>query len=370
MIFVFYSLLLLLLIYACVLVWLASGFIKTRSFFVNENLPEVAVTIIICARNEEKTIARCLKTIVQQDYDLKKIQIILINDASTDSTILQAQALLKNSGISYRIISNQEKKGKKQSISYAMQFAQHNLIVLRDADTFTVSYSWLKSISDFYSENKSDLIIGPVAIADNMGSLWAIQAIENNVLMVLNSGSAFYRKPFLCNGANLIFTKKLFEKTNGYNSHLDIQSGDDILFLEDAKKIADVKINFLKCKDAIVSTYPCFTFKSLLFQRVRWAAKFKVNGNPLNLSLAVLSFLVNLAWLFCLFYGFLVPENSLLSLFFVLFKLFIDILLLFLASRFIKNKALAWYVLPIGLIYPVYSCIVAIASVFIKPKWK
>jgi hypothetical protein len=54
----------------------------------------------------------------------------------------------------------------------------------------------------------------------------------------------------------------------------------------------------------------------------------------------------------------------------VLFKLIIDFLLLFLAAQFIKNRAIAWYITPTGLIYPVYSCIVAIASVFIKPNWK
>lgn len=366
----FYALLTVLFLYASILIWLGIGFVKTHLFKLNENPSASYLTIIICARNEEKTIARCLKTIVQQDYDLTKVQIIVVNDAGTDSTVMQAQAILKNSGINFNIISNQTKKGKKASISYVMQFAKHNLIVLRDADTYTKSYSWLKSISDFYIEKQSDLIIGPVAISDNSGSLWAIQAIENNVLSVLNAGSAYYNKPFLCNGANLIFTKSIFEKTNGYHSHANVESGDDILFLEDVKKIPGSKIDFLKCTDGIVYTYPCFSFKSLLLQKIRWAAKFKINNNKLNLTLAILSFIVNLAWVFCLLYGFLVPQNGKLSLIFVLFKLFIDILLLFLASCFLKNRSIAWYVLPIGLIYPIYSCIIAISTVFLKPNWK
>lgn len=367
---VFYSLFLLLLIYSLILIWLAIGFIKTPLFYINENGSEVPLSIIICARNEEKTIARCLKTIVQQDYDLNKIQIIVINDASSDSTVIQAQAVLKNSNVNYKIISNPTQKGKKQSISFAMQFVQHGLIVLRDADTYTKSYLWLKSISDFYNQTHSDLIIGPVGISDNSGSLWAVQAIENNILSVLNGGSAFYKKAFLCSGANLVFTKSIFEKTNGYQNHLHINSGDDVLFLEDVKKIPNTKISFLKCTDGIVYTYPCFSFISLVSQKVRWASKFKVNNNPLNLCLAIISFVVNQAWLFCLFYGFLVPQNGKFSLIFVLFKLFIDILLLFLASRFLKNKGIVWYILPIGLIYPIYSCIIAISTVFLKPKWK
>jgi cellulose synthase/poly-beta-1,6-N-acetylglucosamine synthase-like glycosyltransferase len=367
---VFYILLALLLFYAGLLTWMALGFINTKSFEPDENIPAQKITIIVCARNEEKTIARCLKTIVQQDYPAGRLQIIVINDASEDRTLLQTQAALKDCGIDYRIFSNKEKKGKKKSIAFAMQFAQHPLIVTRDADTYTPSYSWLKSISDFYTQDPCDLIIGPVSIADNSGTLWAIQAIENNVLCVLNAGSAHYKKPFLCSGANLAFTKEIFEKVNGYASHENIPSGDDVLFMEDIKKIPGSKISFLKSSEAIVATYPCFSFESLLAQKIRWASKFSINPNPLNRMLAALSFLINTSWLYCLFYGFLVPEKGTLSLIFVIFKLIIDILLLFLASRFIKNRSLTWYVLPIGLIYPVYTMIVALSSILIKPRWK
>ncbi|MGZ4090423.1 MAG: glycosyltransferase [Bacteroidia bacterium] len=370
MMIVFYILLSFLGIYALMLGWLAFGFMRTKTFVPNEEGNVfIPVTIIICARNEEKKIGKCLKTIIQQDYDLSKIQIIVVNDGSNDSTVFQAQSALKDSGVNFKIVSNAARKGKKKSITYALQFAENELIIIRDADTFT-RYSWLKGISGFYRKHPSDLIIGPVAIADNFGMLWALQAIENNILSVLTCGSSFYKKPFLCSGANLIFTKTIFQKTNGYSNHISIESGEDVLFLEDIKKISGSVINYLKCPESIVYTYPCFNFRSLLRQKTRWASKFKINPNKLNLSLAVLIFVINAAWLFCLFYGFLVPQKGVLSLIFVLLKLLIDILLLFLASRFLKNKALAWYVLPVGFIYPVYAVLVAIASSFLKPNWK
>jgi pilus assembly protein TadC len=140
--------------------------------------------------------------------------------------------------------------------------------------------------------------------------------------------------------------------------------------MEDVKKIPGSVINFLKSPEAVVYTYPSFSFGALLSQKVRWASKFKVNKNPLNFTLAVLTFLVNIAWLFCLFYGFLVPQNGGLSLIFVLLKLLIDFLLLFLATRFVKNKAVLLYALPVGCIYPIYAGIVAISSLFMKPNWK
>ncbi len=358
-----------LLFYACIMAWFAIGFIKLQYFRPTYDTT-TALTIIICARNEEKTIGRCLTTILKQDYDLSQIQIILINDASTDSTVFQAESVLKKTKINYKIITNPIQKGKKASIAYAISLANYEVLVMRDADTFTTSTLWLQSISDFYKTTASDLIIAPVVIANNFGILWALQAIENNVLTVLNCGSAYFKKPFLCNGANLVFTKSIFEKVNGYTSHLKIASGDDVLFLEDVKKVNGVNINYLKSEQAIVYTYPAFSFKQLIQQKIRWASKFKHNKNRLNLLLALLSFSINLTWLFCLFYCFFVPQNGGFILIFVLFKLIIDILLLFLASRFVKNRGLSWFGLPVGLIYPMYACVVAVASVFIKPKWK
>jgi poly-beta-1,6-N-acetyl-D-glucosamine synthase len=365
-----YLILILLLPYAGLLCWMAIGFVRTRFFEANHSLHFIPLTIIIAARNEEKTIGRCLRTILLQKYDLKQIQLILINDAGTDSTVLQAQTILKTAGVNHKIISNPLKLGKKKSIALAVQHAVHEVIVQRDADTYTDSDLWLKSISDFYSETKADMIIGPVAIADNAGLLWALQAIENNVLSVLSAGTAFFNKAFLCSGANLIYTKTIFEKTDGHQTHLLQPSGDDVLFMEEIKKIPSTKIQYLKSKSAIVRTYPCFTFKNLLLQKIRWASKFTFNSNKLNYVLAIITFLINLSWIYCLSYAFITSINTYLCSLFVFLKLLIDILLLFLASSFIKNKGLAWYTLPVGLIYPIYACIVAMASVFIKPKWK
>lgn len=356
--------------YSLVLLWLAFGFLRTPFFSPSEKFLQTPVSIIICARNEEKNIIKCLKSILNQNYVLGRVQLILINDASGDATVQLAERVLKGSGLDYRIVSNPHQKGKKQSISYAMQFVKNELVILRDADTFTQSKEWLQSISNFYKEQNCDLIIAPVSITNNSGMLWAIQAIENNVLALLACGSAYFQKSFLCNGANLIFTKTIFHKVNGYSSHLHEQSGDDIFFLEDVKKSPGSKIVYLKSKDAIVYTYPAYTFKQLLLQKIRWASKFKSNTNSLNFFLAAFSFLVNAGWLFTFGYSFIHPYNSKPALCFLLLKLTIDILLLFLASRFIKNKVLLGFSLPAACVYPVYVCMIALASFFIKPKWK
>jgi cellulose synthase/poly-beta-1,6-N-acetylglucosamine synthase-like glycosyltransferase len=360
----------LLVVYLLVLSWFAAGFVLTQ-FFKNETPNQgVPLTIIICARNEEQHIAACLNSILKQNYDASKVQLIFINDASSDYTLPIATTILKKAPFNYRIISNKIQKGKKQSITYAMDFAAHELILLRDADTFTKSLNWLQSVTGFYLKTNSDLIIGPVAVSNHRVLLWALQAIENNILTVITCGSAYFKKAFLCNGANLIFKKEVFIKTKGFSSHIQYLSGDDVFFLEDVKKISGTKICYLKSPEALVYTYPVYSFGALMRQKIRWASKFKQNKNPINFGLGLLIFAVNAVWVFCFIESFSNAVYQSRAFVFVVIKLSIDILLLFLASRFIKNKNLLWFSLPAGCVYPFYSCVVAVLSLFIKPKWK
>ena len=367
--FEFYIFFGLLFIYTLLLIVPAIAFLKTNASSPKTKHSDKEISILICARNEEKYLPRCIKTIIEQEYDLRKIQLIIIDDASADQTFKFAHTILEHSKIDHTILRNPTKLGKKKSIIEAMKIAKYEMIITRDADTYTTSKLWLRSISDFQNETESDMIIGPLAISQNSGALWALQAIENNILNLISCGTANLKRPFLCSGANLIFSKAAFYKTNAYQSHLLVESGDDVLFLEDLKR-KNGKINYLKNENAFVYTYPAWNIGMLLTQKVRWANKFGANKNFLNFILAMVTFLTNLAMLICMFNGFLVPQNAVLGLIFIGIKLFIDNLLLFLASGFIRSKGLTLYILPVALVYPVYVLSIGIASLFIKPTWK
>ncbi len=358
------------ILYATLFLYYLVGFYKHPYFYSFASSNSIPITIIICARNEEKNLPACLISLIEQDYKKENISIIIVNDASSDGTVNVAERILKNSNLNYRIITNTKQIGKKHSITSAVNSCNTDLIVLRDADTFTSSKIWLQTICDFYLETKSNFIIAPIAFKQNSGLLWALQVIENNILALLTIGSAYYKKPFLCSAANLAFTKNIFQQTNGFQSHANIASGDDVLFLEDVKKLKDVTISYLKSQSALVYTYALPSFKSLLLQKIRWANKHSKNPNKTNTLLSVLVFVTNIVWLLSFCVCFFVPQNQSLSLFFVLFKLIFDSLLLFLTSGFIKNSSVLAYAFTIGLIYPFYVLVLAISTLFLKPKWK
>ncbi|HQQ94518.1 MAG TPA: glycosyltransferase [Bacteroidia bacterium] len=363
---------LLLLIYCSVLVWLSLGFRSSKLFRYHGQKLNIPVSIIICARNEKETISHCLNSIFSQDYEKELIQIILVDDASNDGTPAQAETLLKYSGTRYILLRNASHLGKKASLIKAVNQAAHEMILFTDADTYSTSANWLKSMLAFQNTHDAALVIGPLGMVKGRGILWALQSIENSVLNLMACGSAHFNSAFLCSGANLLSTKTAFYKAGAYASHLHVASGDDIYFLRDLRALHE-KVVFLKNREALVYTHSMPRFKALLAQKIRWAAKIKYNtgarpGYLLSACLAALSLACNLTWILVLAFSFMHPTVG--KFVFLVFKPAFDLFLLFLSGRLIPLKGLYGYAPLISLIYPFYALCVGLGALMTKPKWK
>ncbi len=328
------------------------------------------VSVIIAARNEEATIANCIESIASQKYSKELVEIIVIDDASTDTTFGKAAAALEASGIKHLIILNEEHNGKKASLRRGIAACNSEIIICRDADTFTVSNNWLSSIVNYMAATKKEFVICPIAIDHKKGILSSLQETEMTILSLFTVSSAYFNVPFLANGANLAFTKKLFYAAGAYQEHLHIASGDDVFFLEKVKQMDVNKIGYLKNKDAIAYTFPEKRLSELIHQKIRWSSKLFKNPSVINWLSALIISTTNFVWIGATFYAIFNPKNLPVSLIFILSKLLIDILLVFLASSFIKVKTGALGVAVMAFIYPFYASLIAILTVFVKPKWK
>lgn len=347
----------------------AVGFSKTSRFnFDPSSTNSTKTCIIICARNEEHTIERCLKGIFDQNFEKKLLEICLVNDGSTDNTLLIAQKCFANYDGHFQIINNPTSIGKKKSITSAIQDCRSELIVCRDADTYTENDNWLKTIVSFYETSGKQFIIAPLEVENKNGLLNQLQYFENSALSVITGGFAYFKKAFLCNGANLAFSKKLFEKAGGYKNHIALNSGDDVLFLEDVKKIAPDTVVYLKNREASVITYPLNTFQKLFRQKVRWASKFDKNPNPTNAFLGIIVTLVHVFSLIYLVKPIFTHHIPLFGIIFIFLRVLIDFLLLFLASRYF-NKPVKWlWFLPLSVFYSCYVIITSALSLIVKPN--
>ena len=108
------------------------------------------ISVIICSYNHEKWIERCLRSIFNQKIiNNEKIEIILVNDCSTDKTkkIIKNYKNYKN----LKIINNKKNLGLPKSLNKAISKSSGRYIIRVDSDDYIQRYCLftLKFFLDF-----------------------------------------------------------------------------------------------------------------------------------------------------------------------------------------------------------------------------
>ena len=353
------------------------GWIKTKSIKL-KSADSIFVSVIIAARNEENNIVNCLNALIKQTYPANKFEIIIVDDASTDSTNkLIREYSVNHSNIKLHALTGEGiNKGKKAAIGTGIQKAKGELIVTTDGDCL-MGEDWLSSIVSFYLETNAKMIIGPVCYQNEKGIFEKMQSLEFMALIACGGASLFYNKAIMCNGANLAYPKKVFDEVNGFEGIDEKASGDDVLLMYKIKEKYPKGIKFLKNEHAIVHTEAKHNLNEFLHQRKRWASKgFSVLNNEtkvVSLLVYCINFLLitmPLIGTLCLGNMAFYPIFIEICLILILIKCFIDFLLLFLSASFFNKKRLLIYFLPEQLIYMLYVAIMGLVGAFGKYEWK
>lgn len=109
------------------------------------NLPEVSV--IIPTYNVAPTLRKCLLSIRKQDYPKDKIEVLVIDDASTDNTVKIAREL------GAKVLFNGQ-RNTEIGKSIGLQNAKNDFILFMDGDNALPTKDWLKRIVTPLLENE------------------------------------------------------------------------------------------------------------------------------------------------------------------------------------------------------------------------
>jgi glycosyltransferase involved in cell wall biosynthesis len=93
-----------------------------------------AVTVVVPAFNAERWIGESLSSIIAQSYPKNSLEIVVVDDASTDRTSDAAAAILDRSGIAYRVIRNGSPSGPSAARNSGWRASRGQWLQFLDAD--------------------------------------------------------------------------------------------------------------------------------------------------------------------------------------------------------------------------------------------
>jgi cellulose synthase/poly-beta-1,6-N-acetylglucosamine synthase-like glycosyltransferase len=330
------------------------------------------VSVIIPVRNEAANIGVLLEDLGKQSLAKKHVEVIIVDDASTDSTaeiVIRYKALNQ---IDLQLISLADvpvSSPKKRAITEALKVASGQLIVTTDGDC-RVGERWLETIVQTYLQTGAKFISGPVTFFEGKTNFGVFQTIEFSSLIGTGASLLEAGHPTMCNGANLAYERTAFEEVGGYAGVDHIASGDDEFLLQKIHLRYGNRICFLKNKDAIVHTQPQENWRAFYRQRVRWASKWAVNRRVATMGVAVFIFLVNLITLVVLIKAISANRMNIDFNTILLIKYLPEFLFLSLIIRFLGKKRLLVYIPLVQLFYPLYVLFFGLTAQRKGYEWK
>jgi len=200
---------------------------------------EISISVIICSRNEASNLELLIPKLLEQNYS--NFEIVLVDHGSSDRTkeVIRNYKSF-NERIKYLELPFKEFHGKKYALSSGIHYSKNEFIVLTDSDCDILSKDWLKIYSQYFQ--KKDIVLGYGPYQKKFGFLNLLIRFDTFLIAAQYFSFAKRGFPYMGVGRNLGYKKEIFNEINGFESHLDIKSGDDDLFIQEAANINNVGI--------------------------------------------------------------------------------------------------------------------------------
>ena len=128
------------------------------------------VSVVIPAYNEERNIITTLKSLTKLTYPKNKLEIIVVNDGSTDDTKnLVEEFIAQNKALDIKLI-NKKNDGKGSALNRGLSISKGEFFVCLDADSIVTKDSLGKILPHFTEDNIA--VVLPLLKVDKPKNLW------------------------------------------------------------------------------------------------------------------------------------------------------------------------------------------------------
>ena len=351
--------------YLLYIIFIISGLFRHNRLAIESQKFTPKVSVVIAARNEELNLPFLIQDLIAQEYPLNKLEVVFVDDRSTDSTY----EILKNASDNYDFIKciqiknlSESMTPKKNALSKGIEFASGEVIINTDADCRVGKY-WVSSMT--YSVKYNDCItIGFSEIEENHKSIFELyQKLDFLGIIVANAGAAGWNHYWSGTGQNLAYFKEDYIAINGFQKVKDRVSGDDMHLVQ---SISNIKKGFIHIDpNSFTKTKGLDSIKDFINQRIRWSsnAKSNIKTNPLFFGFLLTSFSMNTLIFLTIFL-----EGEWKYIYII--KFISDGSILYLGSKLFERKFYPLIYFFWAIIQPFYIPIVGLMGIKEKFTWK
>jgi cellulose synthase/poly-beta-1,6-N-acetylglucosamine synthase-like glycosyltransferase len=223
-----------------------------------------SVSVLIPAWNEEVGLLKTVRSVLDTHYP--KLQLVVINDGSTDATheimtgFLSEITFDEGASLKYLNLSN---GGKAMAMNRGLVHATGEIIVTVDADS-VMAPDAIERMVECFSDRKVGGVAGNVVIANRRNPIEMMQQMEYVYGFFFKRTDSLFNSVYIIGGAAAAYRREVLEEMGGF---------DHTIITEDIEMSTRILKHGYKTRyaaDAVVYTEGPAEIKGLCNQRLRW----------------------------------------------------------------------------------------------------
>jgi cellulose synthase/poly-beta-1,6-N-acetylglucosamine synthase-like glycosyltransferase len=219
------------------------------------------ISIIIPARNEEKTIGSCIEAILENNYLWKEV--VVVDDGSEDNTYFVAKKY-EETGV-VKVVRKDPSGYKASSVNYGLLFSKGEIVLSLDADTL-VSRDSLEWVARYFEDERLVAGAGNLRVLNrDVNLLTRLQAYEYFAAFEMGRRTqSLLRTLLIIPGAAAIYRRSLLESLG----FLDRTLAEDF---DVTLKFHKVRGKLIFMPEVLAWTEVPVNWRGWIRQRIRWS---------------------------------------------------------------------------------------------------
>ena len=161
-----------------------------------------SVSVIIPCFNEEEWISRTILSCINQDYPIDKLEVIVVDDCSTDNSVEEIKAIIEklyNEADRFetrkrlKYIVQDANKGKREALARGVKEAKNELVVFVDSDSFLDPFA-IRNLVQPFRDPKMGGVSGRTDVANTYtNTLTKMQSVRYFIAFrVMKAAEAYF----------------------------------------------------------------------------------------------------------------------------------------------------------------------------------